>query len=151
KLVARKPGVVAGVVVAATVFDLVSQHEATCNILIPDGMPVVPGDVILEVTGRTQALLTAERTALNLLCHLSGIATATSAEHVAEEIGDLLFAVVNFARFHDVDAETALKSASAKFERRFRDMEDSAGARFTSLSLDEKEDLWQQAKAKEAK
>ena len=77
KLVARKPGVVAGVVVAATVFDLVSQHEATCNILIPDGMPVAPGDVILEVTGRTQALLTAERTALNLLCHLSGIATAT--------------------------------------------------------------------------
>jgi ATP diphosphatase len=82
---------------------------------------------------------------------LEEVATATSAEHVAEEIGDLLFAVVNFARFHDVDAETALKSANAKFERRFRDMEDSAGDRFTALSLDEKEDLWQQAKAKEAK
>ncbi|MEY4619400.1 MAG: hypothetical protein RIS65_572, partial [Pseudomonadota bacterium] len=37
------------------------------------------------------------------------------------------------------------------FERRFRDMEDSAGAGFKALSLDEKEDLWQQAKAKEAK
>jgi ATP diphosphatase len=82
---------------------------------------------------------------------LEEVATATSADHVAEEIGDLLFAVVNFARFHDVDAETALKSANAKFERRFRDMEDSAGDRFTSLSLDEKEHLWQQAKAKEAK
>ncbi|WP_371930432.1 nucleoside triphosphate pyrophosphohydrolase [Sphingorhabdus sp.] len=82
---------------------------------------------------------------------LEEVATATSAEHVAEEIGDLLFAVVNFARFHEVDAETALKSANAKFERRFRDMEDSAGDQFTSLSLDEKEDLWQQAKAKEAK
>jgi ATP diphosphatase len=82
---------------------------------------------------------------------LEEVGAATSADHVAEEIGDLLFAVVNFARFHDVDAETALKSANAKFERRFRDMEHSAGDRFTSLSLDEKESLWQQAKAKEAK
>ena len=76
---------------------------------------------------------------------------ATNRERLEEEIGDLLFAVVNFARFHNVDAETALKSASAKFERRFRDMEHSAGDQFTSLSLDEKESLWQRAKAKEAK
>jgi ATP diphosphatase len=82
---------------------------------------------------------------------LEEVATATSAEHVAEEIGDLLFAVVNFARFHEVDAETALKAASAKFERRFRDMEASAGDAFPALSLDEKELLWQQAKSKEAK
>ena len=82
---------------------------------------------------------------------LEEVTTATSAEHVAEEIGDLLFAVVNFARFHEVDAETALKAASAKFERRFRDMEVSAGDAFPALSLDEKELLWQQAKSKEAK
>jgi ATP diphosphatase len=48
-----------------------------------------------------------------------------------------------------VDAEFALKQASAKFERRFRDMEMSAGDAFVGLSLDEKEELWQQAKAKE--
>jgi ATP diphosphatase len=80
---------------------------------------------------------------------LDEVSEANSAKHVAEEIGDLLFAVVNFARFHKVDAELALKQASAKFERRFRDMEVSAGNAFVGLSLDEKERLWQQAKAKE--
>ena len=80
---------------------------------------------------------------------LEEVESAISAEHVTEEVGDLLFAVVNFARFHKVDAEFALKQASAKFERRFRDMEMSAGDTFVGLSLDEKEELWQQAKAKE--
>jgi ATP diphosphatase len=80
---------------------------------------------------------------------LDEVSEANTPEHVAEEIGDLLFAVVNFARFHKVDAELALKQASAKFERRFRDMEVSAGDAFVGLSLDEKEELWQQAKAKE--
>ena len=80
---------------------------------------------------------------------LEEVEEAISDENVAEEIGDLLFAVVNFARFHKVDAEFALKQASAKFERRFRDMEMSAGDAFAGLSLDEKEELWQQAKAKE--
>ena len=80
---------------------------------------------------------------------LEEVETATSADHVTEEIGDLLFAVVNFARFHNVDAENALKAASAKFERRFRDMEVSAGDQFAGLSLDAKEELWLQAKAKE--
>ncbi|MEY3634873.1 MAG: hypothetical protein RLZZ61_1283 [Pseudomonadota bacterium] len=80
---------------------------------------------------------------------LDEVSEASTHEHVAEEIGDLLFAVVNFARFHKVDAELALKQASAKFERRFRDMEVSAGDAFVGLPLDEKEELWQQAKAKE--
>jgi ATP diphosphatase len=80
---------------------------------------------------------------------LEEVENANSAKHVAEEIGDLLFAVVNFARFHKVDAECALKQASVKFERRFRDMEMSAGNAFVGLSLDEKEELWQQAKVKE--
>lgn len=80
---------------------------------------------------------------------LEEVKEATSIEHVTEEIGDLLFAVVNFARFHNVDAEFALKQASAKFERRFRDMEMSAGDAFAGLLLGEKEELWQQAKAKE--
>ena len=80
---------------------------------------------------------------------LEEVENATSAEHVMEELGDLLFAVVNFARFHKVDAEQALRQASAKFERRFRGMEMSAGDAFAGLSLDAKEELWQQSKAKE--
>lgn len=82
---------------------------------------------------------------------LDEVSEATTAEHVAEEIGDLLFAVVNFARFHKVDAEDALKQASTKFERRFRDMELSAGDAFVDLSLEQKEELWRQAKEKEKK
>ena len=82
---------------------------------------------------------------------LDEVSEATTAEHVAEEIGDLLFAVVNLARFHQVDAEHALKQANTKFERRFRDMELSAGDAFVDLSLEQKEELWQQAKAKEKK
>ncbi len=80
---------------------------------------------------------------------LDEVSEATTAEHVAEEIGDLLFAVVNLARFHQVDAEHALKQANTKFERRFRDMELSAGDAFVDLSLEQKEELWRQAKAKE--
>jgi nucleoside triphosphate diphosphatase len=74
---------------------------------------------------------------------------ATSAQDQAEEIGDLLFAVVNMSRFLGVDAEAALKSATAKFDRRFRAMEAQAGAAFTGLSLDEKEEYWQHVKAAE--
>ena len=79
ELRARKDGVVAGGTVAAAVFDLVSQAEASIQIEVADGMPVKAGEVIIQIIGPTYALLTAERTALNILCHLSGIATATNA------------------------------------------------------------------------
>jgi ATP diphosphatase len=74
---------------------------------------------------------------------------ATSRDQQIEEVGDLLFAVVNMSRFLDIDAEAALKAAIAKFERRFRAMEAQAGDEFSGLSLDEKEALWQNAKQSE--
>jgi ATP diphosphatase len=77
------------------------------------------------------------------------VESATSQIERSDEIGDLLFAVVNMARFYDVDAEAALKAANAKFERRFRAMEQIAGDSFSELSLDAKEDHWQQVKAGE--
>lgn len=78
ELRARKSGMVAGGTIAAAVFDLVSQSEAEIEIQIADGMPVNLGEVIIKIVGPTFSLLTAERTALNILCHLSGIATATN-------------------------------------------------------------------------
>ena len=66
-----------------------------------------------------------------------------------EEIGDLLFAVVNWARHLGIDAEIALRAGNAKFERRFRAMEGFAGDAFAGLSLDEKEVLWARAKVEE--
>lgn len=77
------------------------------------------------------------------------VEAANSQDELTDEIGDLLFAVVNLARFHDVEAEHALKSANAKFERRFRAMEALSGEGFAKLSLDEKEELWRQVKSQE--
>lgn len=69
-----------------------------------------------------------------------------SGDAVAEEIGDLLFAVVNWARHLGVNAEAALRQANGKFERRFRAMEADAGPAFADLPLDAKEALWQAVK-----
>jgi nicotinate-nucleotide pyrophosphorylase (carboxylating) len=74
---ARKPGVAAGVFVAAAVIDLVSGGEAEFDFALEDGARVEPGTVLFTARARTRDLLTAERSALNLMCHLSGIATVT--------------------------------------------------------------------------
>ncbi len=76
-LVARRAGVVAGVPVAAAVFSYVAGDDGTITQVAADGARVAPGDVVLSVQGRTHDLLQAERPALNLLGHLSGIATLT--------------------------------------------------------------------------
>jgi nicotinate-nucleotide pyrophosphorylase (carboxylating) len=72
----RKSGVVAGTLVAAAVLEQcgITNYE----IVKKDGSSVSAGEVIIEVEGNTRAILLAERTALNFLSHLSGIATITS-------------------------------------------------------------------------
>lgn len=73
------------------------------------------------------------------------VATA-GPDTLAEEIGDLLFAVTNWARHLGVDPEVALRAGNAKFEARFRAMEHEAGPGFAALSLSDQEALWQGVK-----
>ena len=77
-LVARGDGVVAGLAVAEVVFRHVVGPQVEVKRQAADGDRVTRDDVLLSVRGPVPALLTAERTALNFLCHLSGVATATS-------------------------------------------------------------------------
>jgi nicotinate-nucleotide pyrophosphorylase (carboxylating) len=74
---ARQPGVVAGLDIARCAFQLVNPSIGL-TVERPDGSVVAPGDVIATVKGPARGLLTGERTALNFLCHLSGVATATA-------------------------------------------------------------------------
>jgi MazG family protein len=73
-----------------------------------------------------------------------------SGDHDAmeDELGDLLFVATNLARQLDIDPGTALRRGNAKFERRFRAMEDAAGGHdgLAEMALDDMEDLWQKIK-----
>ena len=76
-LVARQPGVVAGLDIALQAFRLVDAG-IEARVERPDGSLLAPGDVIATLAGPARGLLTGERVALNFLCHLSGIASATA-------------------------------------------------------------------------
>lgn len=80
--------------------------------------------------------------------------TRGSTDEVREEVGDVLFAVANVARYLDVDPEAALRSANAKFVRRFRWMESSAAAQgraISDLDMAALDELWREAKREESR
>jgi ATP diphosphatase len=79
---------------------------------------------------------------------LAEVEAAANPAEIEEEIGDLLFAVVNWARKMGVDPEAALRAANGKFEKRFKAMEAEAGDAFEGLNLDTKEALWQSVKGR---
>ena len=79
---------------------------------------------------------------------LAELEAETDHQRKLEELGDLLFAVVNLARHLNIEAEAALREANAKFEQRFRAIEQAPG--FEALSLEEKEALWARAKQAQA-
>jgi nicotinate-nucleotide pyrophosphorylase (carboxylating) len=87
-IVAREPGTVAGLVAVELVLDQVSKHLGTrpagAQLDVLDGARVEAGDVLGALAGPADTLLAAERTVLNILTHLSGIATATAA--MVEEV-----------------------------------------------------------------
>ena len=77
---------------------------------------------------------------------------AADAAHMTEEGGDLLFAAVNLLRLKKVEAENALREASAKFFRRFGAVEEAVKARgkeMTELSLEELDKIWDEVKSSE--
>jgi nicotinate-nucleotide pyrophosphorylase (carboxylating) len=77
-IVAREPGVIAGVDVACMAFMLIDP-AITLAVDCPDGSPVGRGDPVIRLEGPARSVLSAERVALNLICRLSGVATATAA------------------------------------------------------------------------
>ena len=79
---------------------------------------------------------------------LAELDAETDHDRKLEELGDLLFAVVNLARHLNIEPEAALREANRKFEQRFRAIEQEPG--FAELSLDEKEALWVAAKKAQA-
>lgn len=78
-------------------------------------------------------------------------AEQVSLERTEEEFGDLLFSLVNYARFLQIDAETALEKTNKKFIRRFRQMEQMArdkGKSLNEMDLAEMDEIWNQIKSK---
>ena len=106
-------------------------------------------------TELTPVIDKAEEELAELKAALAGDAAGQGdAKQVAEEFGDLLFVMANIARHLDVDPETALRSANAKFVRRFRSIEDALrreGRRPEDATLEEMDRLWDLAKVAERK
>ncbi|MCB0634985.1 MAG: nucleoside triphosphate pyrophosphohydrolase, partial [Lewinella sp.] len=71
-----------------------------------------------------------------------------SAERREEEFGDVLFSLINYARFQGIDPETALERVNQKFKKRFEYIEASADRPLEDMSLAEMDALWNEAKAK---
>jgi len=70
-------------------------------------------------------------------------------DRIEDEIGDLLFSIVNFARFNGIDPESALRRTNRKFRQRFHEIEKEAtsrGIRLEDMSLEEMDSIWERAK-----
>jgi tetrapyrrole methylase family protein/MazG family protein len=93
-----------------------------------------------------------EGVAKKLQEELAELCNAQSSRQIEEELGDVLFAAVNLARFLKVDPEIALKRTNAKFSSRFREMErlaHASGRALADVPRNEMESLWDQAKVSE--
>jgi uncharacterized protein YabN with tetrapyrrole methylase and pyrophosphatase domain len=86
------------------------------------------------------------------LSELSKARESQSVQQIEEEVGDVLFAAVNLARFLKVDPEIALKRTNAKFSARFQKMErvaHTSGRKLADVPRNEMETLWERAKVSE--
>ena len=76
------------------------------------------------------------------------VANGTDQEKMEEEFGDILFSLINYARFKKIDPETALEKINRKFKFRFEYIEEKAEKPLMEMSLDEMDALWNEAKGK---
>ena len=120
-----------------------------------DGVPgALPALLQADIYGRRAARVGFDWAAVGgvvdkILEEMAELKAATTPEEREAELGDLLFAVVNWARWLKVESEAALRKANARFSARFREMELMAreqGLDMASLTIDELEALWQRAK-----
>ena len=161
KLVHRHPHVFGGVEAetpdaVADNWDRIKADERADDASAPDGVPrALPALARAQrLTGRSTRRGFAwpdEHAVLDKLAEeLREFADAATPEEAAEELGDVLFVVADFARRHEIEAEDALREACAKFERRFRTLEASVrteGVEMRGLSHAELLRRWETAKA----
>jgi len=77
KLLAKQSGIIAGVRVAIEIFKRFDKDMKT-EVFIPDGSPIIPGDIVFEVSGHVRSILQTERLVLNVMQRMSGVATQTN-------------------------------------------------------------------------
>ncbi len=132
------------------------ERGAACSVL--DGVPAaLPALQQADLHSRRAARVGFDWTAVDGVVdkiheEMAEVEAASTPEEREAEVGDLLLAVVNLARWLDVDPETALRKTNARFAARFRSVERTVrerGLEMAALSMDELEMVWQEAKAQE--
>jgi MazG family protein len=137
-------------------WDAIKRREKTDRASALDGVP--RGLPALAKAQKTQSKAArvgfdwadAEGALQKLNEEIEELKQADTSETLAEELGDLLFSVVNFARKSKLDAEGLLRAATGKFSERFRKMEalaESRGLNFSALTLGEMDKLWDEVKS----
>ncbi len=139
-------------------WERLKREEKTERHSVMDGVPAaLPALQQADVYSRKAARVgfdwpDAAGVAAKVREELAEVEAAEGPEELERELGDLLFAVANWARWLGVDAETALRQANRRFARRFREVERRAralGATVESLPLEALEELWQEVKRDE--
>ncbi len=143
----------AGEVVAR--WERLKREEKTERTSLLDGVPrALPALLQAHLYGERAARVgfdweRPEQVAQKVREEMAEVEAAATPEEVEAEMGDLLFAVANWARHLGVEPESALAKANARFARRFRAMEERAkerGLDLAGMTIDEMERLWQEAK-----
>ncbi len=129
------------------------EREAGASLLstVPEAMPALARSQVIQRRVASAGFDWKDFAGIvDKLCEeVAELARTESKERRLDEFGDILFAMVNAARWLDVDAEEALRQANRKFSRRFMHMEDlcrKRGLDFAGLSFDQQNALWDEAK-----